>query len=214
MGIKERKEREREYRRKQIQKAANELFMERGFSSTTMEEIANRAELSAGTIYQYFPNKEELYASLNLIHASFTLEKVQEVANNSTLSVEEKIIGLKDAMYQAFQFEPLILRNIFHIQLEDTLPSLSEDLLRKIVTLTGNIIRTMASVYEEGVRQGKFREGQSTAHADIIWAIFTGLVVWEEAKRKLNPEKDFIKPTLDKAFEIFLRGISKEEGET
>lgn len=210
MGIPERKEREKEARRRQIQQAANELFLHKGFNSTTMEDIANKAELSPGTIYQYFKNKEELYASLNVIHASFTLSQVEQVANNDKLSPEEKIIALKDGMYKAFHFEPLILRNIFHMQLEDSLPTLSKDLLEQIVTLTHKIMLKMAEVYEEGVRKGKFREGHSMAHADIIWATFTGLVVWEEAKRKLNPKKDFIKSTLDKAFEIFLRGIKKD----
>jgi len=35
------------------------------------------------------------------------------------------------------------------------------------------------------------------------------LVLWEESKRALNPRKDFLKPTLDMAFEIIGRGITR-----
>ncbi len=49
------------------------------------------------------------------------------------------------------------------------------------------------------------------AHADIIWAVFSGLVVWEGAKKQLNPKKDFLKSTLDRAFEVFVKGIVKEK---
>ena len=66
MGIQERKQRERERRRQQIIVAAKRVFSERGFSKTTMEDIAREAELSPGTLYLYFKNKDELYASLSL----------------------------------------------------------------------------------------------------------------------------------------------------
>ena len=120
--------------------------MLKGSNSTTIDDIAQEAELSPATIYQYFRNKEELYASLNLIN--------------------------------------------------------------QINRLSHKVLIMFAHVYEEGVRQGKFIDGHGMAHADIIWAILTGLVLWEESKRNINPKKDFLKSTLDTAFEIFF-GKSK-----
>jgi AcrR family transcriptional regulator len=66
MGIKERKEREKERRRQQIMVAAKRVFSVKDFNRATMEDIAKEAELSPGTIYLYFKNKEELFASLSL----------------------------------------------------------------------------------------------------------------------------------------------------
>jgi AcrR family transcriptional regulator len=66
MGTRERRERERENRRSQILNAAKEIFMSKGFRAATMEDIAQKVELSPGTIYTYFKNKEELYVALNL----------------------------------------------------------------------------------------------------------------------------------------------------
>ena len=57
MGAKERREREKEQRRRQIQEAAKYLFIKKGFTSSTIEDIANRAELSPGAIYSYFKSK-------------------------------------------------------------------------------------------------------------------------------------------------------------
>lgn len=59
-----RKERERLFRRREIQNAAVKLFAEKGFSSTTLDEIAEASEYGKGTIYNYFENKEEIYFSL------------------------------------------------------------------------------------------------------------------------------------------------------
>ncbi len=47
-------------KRAAILQAALELFAEHGFHGTTVPEIAERAEIAAGTIYRYFPSKEAL----------------------------------------------------------------------------------------------------------------------------------------------------------
>lgn len=61
----------------------------------------------------------------------------------------------------------------------------------------------MTAVYDEGVKLEKVKEGNGMDRADILWAIFSGLVVWEEAKKRINPGKNFLKPTLDREFDIF-----------
>lgn len=209
MGIRDRKEREKDFRRRQIQAAAKELFILKGFNSTTIDEIAERAELSPATIYLYFKNKEELYASINLITLQELFNEIKKVYNNKKLSVEEKIIKFKDGMYKVFKHDPLILRNILHVQLEDTLSNLSKELLDQLNGISQKTMTMIAHVYEQGVRQGKFRKGHSMAHADIVWSMFTGLVIWEESKRKINPKKDFLRTTLDRAFDVICRGIKK-----
>ncbi|MDL1893205.1 helix-turn-helix transcriptional regulator, partial [Sphingobacteriales bacterium CHB3] len=51
MGIIERKEREKEQRREEIVTAAEKIFFEKGLAIATMDEIAEAAELSKGTLY-------------------------------------------------------------------------------------------------------------------------------------------------------------------
>jgi len=59
-----RKERERIFRRKEIMDAAVKFFAEKGFGSTTLEEIAGTAEFGKGTLYNYFQGKEEIYKAI------------------------------------------------------------------------------------------------------------------------------------------------------
>ena len=119
MGTKERKEREKSERRNQIQQAAKELFIQKGFWATTMEDIARKAELSPGTIYLYFRNKEELYASLNVIGLQLLTEEVEKIYHNQRLPVEKKIIKYREAMYNVFQRDPLLIRVVLHVQLKE-----------------------------------------------------------------------------------------------
>ncbi len=149
--------------------AAKDLFLSKGFSSTTMEDIGKKAELSPATIYLYFKNKEEVYVSLNLITLHYLLDKIKRIHTKSNLSVMEKILQFKNAIYSTYRYDPSILRNIMHVQIEDTLLTISSDLVDRIKNVSQQLMGMIASVYEEGVRQGKFRKGHGMAHADIMW---------------------------------------------
>lgn len=210
MGIKERKAREKEMRRKHIQIAAKKVFMLKGYYTTTIEDISKEAELSPATIYLYFKNKGELFASLILVPFRYLLELVQKVHDDKKLSVEWKVAKLKDIMYKTYQYDPLMLRNIFHFQIGNNLPDSDDNVLKEINDIYHKMSGMLQTIYAEGVRQGKFVEMKGVIWADIIWGLFSGLVLWEEAKRKVDPQKDYLKPTLDRAFDIFLRGIRKK----
>lgn len=64
MGKEERKAREKERRRNQIIDAAEQIIFSKGLEQATMDEIAEEAELSKGTLYLYFKNKTELYIAI------------------------------------------------------------------------------------------------------------------------------------------------------
>lgn len=209
MGIQERKERERERRRQQIMVAAKRVFTDKGFSKATMEDIAKEAELSPGTLYLYFKNKDELYASLSLRILQYLMIRLEHVSAEPMSDAAQRLTALKEAMYDVYEFDPLILINMFHMQSSETLKNLSPDLLQQIETLSRNSLKVIANIFEEGIRKNVFVDRHPTAVADIIWALFSGIVLWETSKKIINGEKDFLKETFDTAFDIFSRGIMR-----
>ena len=209
MGIQERKERERERRRQQIIVAAKRVFSAKGVNKATMEDIAKEAELSPGTIYIYFKNKDELYASLSLRILKHLNIRLEHVKNETYQTHEERILSLKQALYDVYEFDPLILINMFHLQSSETLKSLSPDLMDEIKKLSRSSLGSMAEIFEEGIEKGAFIDKHPFALADILWALFSGIILWEESKRIINENKDYLKPTLEVAFDIFKQGILK-----
>jgi AcrR family transcriptional regulator len=209
MGIQERKQRERERRRQQIIVAAKRVFSEKGFSKTTMEDIAREAELSPGTLYLYFKNKDELYASLSLRILQYMNIRLEDVKKENNTSPEQKIASIKEALHDVYQFDPMILLNMFHLQSSETLKNLSSPLLENITELSRNSLQIIADIFKNNSGRNTFLTRQPTAAADIVWSLFTGVVLWEESKRMIDDDKDYLKPTLDIAFEIFARGVSK-----
>lgn len=57
-------ERRKESRPAELLDAALDLFVERGYAATRLDDIASRAGVSKGTLYLYFANKEELFKAL------------------------------------------------------------------------------------------------------------------------------------------------------
>jgi len=209
MGIKERKEREKERRRQQIIIAAKRIFSAKGFNKATMEDIAKEAEISPGTIYIYFKNKDELYASLSIRILQHLNIRLEHVKNQNDVNVEQRIATLKDALYDIYNFDPLILINLFHLQSSESLKNLSFGLLSEIKRLSQDSLKIMADIFSEGISNGVFIKTNPNALADIFWALFSGVILWEESKKIIDSKKDFLKPTLDIAFDIFRQGITK-----
>ena len=55
-----------------ILNAATRIFHEQGYAGTTTNDIADEADLSIGSLYQYFPNKDALLAALTKRHITST----------------------------------------------------------------------------------------------------------------------------------------------
>lgn len=211
MGIQERKEKEKERRRQQIMVAAKRVFSTKGFNRATMEDIAREAELSSGTLYLYFKNKDELYASLSLRVLQYLLIRLEHV-NKETVSVEQKMRPLTDALWDVYEFDPLTIINMFHLQSSETLKNLSPELMAEIKGLSRKALGLIASMFQEGIETGCFIDRHPVALADILWSLFSGIVLWESSKRIIDDRKDFLRQTLETGFEIFRRGIRPDGG--
>lgn len=59
-----RKERERQAHRRAMLDAAERVFVRKGYYQATVEEIAQEAEFSVGTLYNFFKGKEDLYGQV------------------------------------------------------------------------------------------------------------------------------------------------------
>jgi AcrR family transcriptional regulator len=208
MGIYERKQREKEKRKIEIINAARKVFSSKGFNSSTMEEIATEAELSPGTLYLYFKNKEELHTSLSIEILKYLADEIQKVVIED-ISVENKIDRFRDVFIKVYDHDPNILINLFHLQSGETLQNLSDEVLQQIKIYSTLAHGAIINVIKEGIEQGIFIDEHPVALADVLWASYAGIVLWVDSKRLLNDQKDFVKPTIKTAFALISRGLRK-----
>ena len=196
-------------RRRQIIDAAEKVFAAKGFSGATIENIAEQAELSPATLYLYFKNKDELYASLNLKFLKVFIERIEDIRSQNELDPEEKVKALERVLYELYDYDPLNVINVLRFQSSEALRNLSPQLSSQIKDGARQYLRAIAGIFQDGVQAGIFSEHNPIAFADIVWGLYAGLVLWEHTKKGFDSEKDFLKPTLGLAIEIITRGIKK-----
>ncbi|WP_319405718.1 TetR/AcrR family transcriptional regulator [uncultured Desulfosarcina sp.] len=211
MGIPQRKEREKDRRRQQIMIATRRVVLEKGYSFATMEDIAREAELSAGTLYLYFKNKEELYASLSIRILQYLVIRLEHVSKEANTSAEERLESLKNALLDVYDFDAPILINMFTLQSSETLHHISLELLTEIKDLARNILCKIVQILEGSMKEDALSDYHPIALADILWGTFSGVVLREEVKKVVNGNEDFVGKNLDLAFDIFIRGLQARQ---
>lgn len=88
MTVSSRKKGERETRRKEIIDAAEKIIFSKGLEHATMEEIAEEAVVSKGTLYYYFKNKDDLYFALNNRGLAYLNQRFANVLTENIPGVE------------------------------------------------------------------------------------------------------------------------------
>jgi AcrR family transcriptional regulator len=89
MGTLERRKREKQNREAEIISAAEEVFFKRGFDASSMSEIAKQAELSKGSLYNYFTCKNELCVAIVRRTLSLLLEAFNKTVHSGKTGCEQ-----------------------------------------------------------------------------------------------------------------------------
>ena len=95
--------------RQHLLEAAVRVFAERGFEATKVQDIAQEADLSLGTIYSVFPGKQELYEAILAEHGQALLALVQAV-HDRKVPARDTLDALIDIYIDYFVGHPDFLR--------------------------------------------------------------------------------------------------------
>ncbi|OXM85626.1 TetR/AcrR family transcriptional regulator [Paenibacillus rigui] len=100
--------------REEVLKSATKLFKERGFLSTTIQDIAEDCGIAKGSVYKYFPSKEDLFSEVfDQCHNAY-FDQVDELTRSPGLSSEEQFL------------QQIILRFRFFMEYKHILVEFSE----------------------------------------------------------------------------------------
>ena len=210
MGIKERKAREKRARQELILKAAQQVFLSKGFEQTTIEDIAEVAELSKGALYLYFKSKEDLYVAV-FSHGLDGLYQQMNALRQDFGKIETDTLlkNLLEIYYNFFFLSPEFIyttSQVYRGRIQEKVdPVIWETTMKKGKAC----LEVFADIIERGVRDGIFREVDCWKTASALWAVFTGvmMVVDEEVEpRFINISQ---KELLDYTFELFMQTLRK-----
>jgi AcrR family transcriptional regulator len=204
------KSRERERRRQQIMRAARQIFIDKGYGDTTMREIADAADLGTSTIYLYFKNKEDLYASLSVRLLQYFLIRLDRIKSEVPASPGECLQNLKTVMLDLYDYDPPILMSMFKLQSSQTLRNISSDLLTEMNDSAKKILGKMGEILKQGANKDCIDHLHAVTLADILWGLFAGVILKEGINTGGRPGVDSVHQKFQLAFNIFVRGINRQ----
>ena len=92
------KERQRQERENLIFQVAEEVFMEKGYHETSIDEIAAQVGIAKGTVYLHFPSKEDLVMAIFQRDMQHIVQAVDGLFS-SPLTAREKLEAVQQFMF-------------------------------------------------------------------------------------------------------------------
>lgn len=200
-------EKHKEQKKARIIKAAAQVFADRGFSGTVMADIADRAGIGKGTLYEYFDSKEDLFFA---VFEWFTQET--EAAAKVSISalggsVSERLAVLSESVMQSW----LEMKDLFTLVMEFWAASASSQMKQRFKgyfrQAYEDFRRIVAALIREGIEHGEFREDivpESVAAALVgTWDALLLQAWFDETFDPLTTARNFVA--------VLIRGLAAEK---
>lgn len=202
IGLRERK---KQQLRQTILDAAVELFRERGFDETRVQDILEHAEISLGTFYNYFPGKD---AVLDEFGRNLIASYVQLAARELELedhTVDQRVRTLARACGRAFSSDPefmtIVVTRSRAFGGRGQLPARDDP-----------IYALLAQLFAEGQADGEVRpdippiELAETFSGIFMFTVVSWLAERQAAAQARGDDQADLDARLMRSFDVFLAG--------
>lgn len=176
-------------RREEILRAARVLFSKKGYPGTTIQEVAERAGITKGTVYLYFKNKKDLLASVIESEMKGLLESMREV-RESGLSIEERLVEMILTILNFRQQRELY--RLFDPDVSRIPPSLREVFKRRIRPRFEELVRLIEETLEQGIKEGRFKAMDPFKVALVLLGMVMAIQKSWTLGAKIDPEDGVI----------------------
>lgn len=185
--------------------AALDLFVERGFAATRLDDVAARAGVSKGTLYLYFTSKEELFKAV--------------VRENMV-----PVIGEAESMIDAFEGDSAqLFRDIMMGWWERIGDTKLSGITKLMMAESGNFpdvarfyhdeiisraTRMITRMLERGVARGEFRAVDMQQATSVIIAPVLMLMMWKHSFHACQPVSLAPQAYLQSCIDLLLNGLT------
>jgi len=186
-------------KKERILQVADTMFARFGIKKTTMDEIAREARMGKSTIYYYFKNKEEIFASVIQKDSQIFRKKLNEVVKNAKTphdKISHYVLTRMKHLYELTNFYTTLTDEYIehYMFVEETRRDFNE-----------YEITTIKKILKEGVSTGDFVLRNIDTSARMLTIALKGLEFLLFAKDKDRDIENESKQML----EILFRGIEK-----
>jgi AcrR family transcriptional regulator len=199
--------RRKEARPQELLAAALDLFVERGYAATRLDDVAARAGVSKGTLYLYFTNKEELFKAVVRENVVPVLGEAEEMIDryegSSTALFREIVLGWWERIGNTK------LSGITKLMMAESnnFPEVTQFYHDEVISRGNAMIMRML---ERGIERGEFRRINVSQAMNLICAPMLMLMMWKHSFSACRVEPLSPDDYLNTFIDLFLHGLLNE----
>lgn len=170
-------------RKDQIETIATALFKERGFSATSMRDLAREVGIEAASIYAHVRSKEEILQSVcfKMAHEFFgELEQIEKQHQNYNTKLRQIISAHVN----------IVTRNVAASAVfQNEWRHLSEPYLNDFIQLRENYEQRLRVIIRQGTEIGEFAPNDARFVTRTLLSSLNGIPQWYQLDGELQPEE-------------------------
>jgi len=200
--------RRKQARPAEILDAALTVFAEKGFAAARMEDIAARAGVTKGTIYLYFPSKEEVFKSLARQHVGDLVSAAMERARDfegSTRDFLAMFLSAVAGMIQSHGGQAVLPKII--IAESGNFPELARFWRTEVVD---KALTMLAGIIAKGVARGDLRDVPADYVARLCVAPIVMSIIWRTVFAPTDTVPFDYQKFLALHLDVVMRGLAPE----
>ena len=201
--------RRKEERPAEIIAAALETFAERGFAATRLDDIAERAGVTRGTLYLYFPSKEELFKAVVRRAIVPVIARGEEMVEHSQESSAALLTKILLMIPTAVAGSPVSAIPKLMISEARNFPDLAQFYLKEVIRRGRRLLTTIIA---RGIERGEFRP----VDMDHVFYCVVGPVLltmlWKHSFEPYDGKRLDAQALCRAHLDLLLHGLLKREG--
>ncbi len=208
--IRAKRERRKEARPGELLQAALELFVEKGFAATRVEEVAVRAGVSKGTLFLYFQSKEELFKAVVVENLSGRFTEWNQEFEAFEGSTADMLRYCMRVWWERVGSTPASGLTKLMMSEGANFPELAEFYRREVVQPGHALLRR---ILRRGIERGEFAPVDVDHAIYAVIAPMTFLMLWKHSNAICVDGETQIDPDRYLALqaEIVLRGLGPQQ---
>lgn len=207
-----REQRKNEYKAA-IESASKEIFLEKGYASASVDEIARSAGVTKRTLYSYYPSKLALFVHVFDEYLQELAARVSTAAGGDA-PVRERLVASLNALFDFTRENERFMLLYWMLDSGEADGVLPKELLDHVKAWTEEMFRATVEMVKEGQEEGIIKGLDARLLAHLMSALNKGIIVHTNKERRFEIEDIDAESLQALTIELLNGGVFEEGGKT
>lgn len=200
--------RRKEARPQELLAAALDLFVERGYAATRLDDVASRAGVSKGTLYLYFANKEELFKAVVRTSMVPALDEAEGIIAGFDGSATELFRQIMRGWWERVGNTQLSGLTKLIMAESCNFPEVAAFYYEEVISRANKMV---TDLIQRGIDRGEFRPVETQQAMNVVIAPMLMLMMWKHSFTACRPEPIDADSYLAMYSDLLLNGLVRKE---